>query len=200
VTEKHNRLILTIDLEEFDKILKKIHDISKKGDSKIKIDIPITITSKGLNTNILKEFQLIKDDFESLSYTPLEPPHSKDVSRIKDTLLQIVKRTKMNFEDFRDRQLNFFQLKQALKLAKTDFQGDQHLEVIICLFDAVKNSYAENLSIEQVNVIEAVINEIDHELTDVDVDNITEKLITAGFNPLPSLDGLAEIYQRQGEL
>lgn len=59
------------------------------------------------------------------------------------------------------------------------------------------NSYAEDISIEQVSLLEAVLNEFSSELTQADGERITKELISAGFNPLPRL---AEIYKRQGEI
>lgn len=202
LNRKHDYLITSVDLKKLDRILKRIHDEYKKGNITIEIDIPRTsIAFKNLVMDrFLDELQLSEDDFIESSE---DVPYSKEeyISEMKTTLLEIVKRIRMNFNDFRDRQLGLFQLKETLESVRKDFRGDQFfLEVIICLFDAVKNTYAENLSIEQVDVLGTVISEIESELTESNADNITERLISAGFNPLPKLDGLAEIYERQGEI
>lgn len=59
------------------------------------------------------------------------------------------------------------------------------------------NSCAEDISIEQVSLREAVLNEFSSELTQANGERITKERISAGFNPLPRL---AEIYKRQGKI
>lgn len=123
------------------------------------------------------------------------------VSEIRNSLLKIIKEVRDNFEDFRYRQITLFEFRKTLESIKNDFKGDIPLfELIICLFYAVKNSYSEDLSSEQINTLETAIGKIDSKLTESDVDEIVEELISAGFNPLPKLEGLAEIYERQGEI
>lgn len=123
------------------------------------------------------------------------------VSETRKSLLKIIREIRDSFEDFRYRQITVFKLKKNLDSAKNSFEGDLPLfELMICLFYAVKNSYSENLSSRQVDTLETAISRIDNELTESDVDEIVEELISAGFNPLPKLQGLAEIYERQGEI
>lgn len=123
------------------------------------------------------------------------------VSETRKSLLKIIREMRDNFEDFRHRQIILFKLKKTLESAKNDFEGDLPLfELMICLFYTVKNSYSENLSSKQINTLETAIGRIDNELTESDVDEIVEELISAGFTPLPKLEGLAEIYERQGEI
>jgi hypothetical protein len=123
------------------------------------------------------------------------------VSETRKSLLKIIREIRDSFEDLRYRQITVFKLKKTLESAKNNFEGDLPLfELMICLFYAVKNSYSENLSSRQVDILETAIGRIDNELTESDVDEIVEELISAGFNPLPKLQGLAEIYERQGEI
>ena len=106
-----------------------------------------------------------------------------------------------NFEDFRDRQMWFFRLKKALESARKESQENPVLlELVVCLFDTVKNLYSENLTAEHIATLETIIYYIKSGITEADVDEATEKLISAGLNPLPKLDGLVEIYKRQGEI
>lgn len=74
------------------------------------------------------------------------------------------------------------------------------LELIVCLFDTVKNLHSENLTRQQLDLLETVVNSISSEITDADVEKATRELISAGLNPLPSLNGLSEIYREQGEI
>ena len=123
------------------------------------------------------------------------------ILEMRNSLLRIMEEIRDNFEDFRDRQICFFKLKKALESARKESQVDPVLlELIICLFDTVKNLYSENLTIEHIAILETIIYYIDSRITEADVDEATEKLISAGLNPLPKLDGLAEIYKRQGEI
>lgn len=111
LNEKHN--YLTIDLEKLDRILKKIHDEYKKGNITIKIDFPRTsIAFRDIAMDeFLDEFQLGEDDFVKSSG---DVPREEDISNLKSSLLEIVKRIRMNFNNFRDRQLGLFQLKELL--------------------------------------------------------------------------------------
>lgn len=123
------------------------------------------------------------------------------ISEMRNSLLKIMGEIRDNLEDFRDRQMCFFKLKKALESARKESQVNPVLlELIICLFDTVKNLYSENLTIEHIATLETIIYYIDSRITETDVDEATEKLISAGLNPLPKLDGLAEIYKRQGEI
>ena len=123
------------------------------------------------------------------------------VSEMRDSLLETVGEIRDNFEDFRDRQMWFFKLKKALESARKESQENPVLlELIVCLFDTVKNLYSENLTIEHIATLETIIYTVNSGITEADVDKATEKLISAGLNPLPKLDGLVEIYKRQGEI
>jgi len=123
------------------------------------------------------------------------------ISEIRNSLLRIIEEIKDNFEDFRDRQIGLFKFRKTLESAREESQGNPVLlELMICLFDTLKNLYSENLTIEHIDILEEIIYYIDSGITEGDVDRATERLISAGLNPLPKLDGLAEIYKRQGEI
>lgn len=123
------------------------------------------------------------------------------VSEMRDSLLETVGEIRDNFEDFRDRQMWFFKLKKALESARKESQENPVLlELVVCLFDTVKNLYSENLTAEHIATLETIIYYIKSGITEADVDEATEKLISAGLSPLPKLDGLVEIYKRQGEI
>lgn len=126
---------------------------------------------------------------------------SEYISEIRNSLLRIMKEIRDNFEDLRDKQMAFFKFKKHLESAKEESQGNPVLlELMICLFDTIRNLNSENLTIEHINLLEDIICYINSGITETDVDRATEKLISAGLNPLPKLDGLAEIYKEQGEI
>ncbi len=149
----------------------------------------------------------------SVKYLRLEPEviyESSDVTlskkersilEIRNTLIKKIKDVEDNFEDLRYRQITLFNFKEVLESIKKDFMGDPPLfDLILCLFYATKNSYSENLTREQIKTLETAIYRIDKGLNESDVDTIVKELISVGFTPLPRFNGLAEIYERQGEI
>lgn len=149
----------------------------------------------------------------SVTYLRLEPEviyessevilskKERNILDIKNTLLNGVRDLKDNFEDSRYRQIALFSLKEVLESIKKNFRGDPPLfDLIICLFYATKNSYSEDLTSEQVKTLENAIHRIDKGMNESDVDTTVKELIAVGFTPLLRFDGLAEIYERQGEL
>lgn len=125
----------------------------------------------------------------------------RNILELRNSLMDKVTKIKDNFEDLRYRQEALSNIKDILKSTKNDFRGDPPLfDLIIGLFYATKNLYSENLSRKQIDILEVTINRIDRRLTESDVDKIVEELISVGFMPLPRFSGLAEIYERQGEI
>jgi len=123
------------------------------------------------------------------------------ILELRNSLAEKVAKIKDNFGDLRCRQEALSNIKNILKSAKSDFRGDPPLfDLIIGLFYATKNLYFENLSRKQIDVLEAAVNRIDRRLTESDAYEIVEELISVGFMPLPRFSGLAEIYERQGEI
>ncbi len=125
----------------------------------------------------------------------------RNILELRNSLMDKITKIKDNFEDLRYKQEALFNIKDILKSTKNDFRGDPPLfDLIICLFYATKNLYSENLSRKQIDILELAVSKIDRRLTESDVDKIVEKLISVGFMPLPRFSGLAEIYERQGEI
>lgn len=123
------------------------------------------------------------------------------ILELRNSLADKIAKIKDNFGDLRCRQEALSNIKDILKSAKNDFRGDPPLfDLIIGLFYATKNIYFENLSRKQIDILEAAINRINRRLTESDAYEIIEELISAGFMPLPRFSGLAEIYERQGEI
>ena len=142
------------------------------------------------------DYPIFEIDLKDMDYS-----REEHISEIRNSLLSKVMEIKDNFKDFKHRQIALFDLKRLFESAKRDFMGELPLfELIICLFYAVKNSCHGDITDEQIDALQAAISKVDCGLTESDVDKIVEELITAGFNPLPKLDGLAEIYERQGEI
>lgn len=125
----------------------------------------------------------------------------RHIVELKNSLLEITKRIEDHFEDFGSRQIGFFDFKRALTSARREFRENVTLlELIICLFDTVKNVRSENLTRQQLEILKDAVSYISSEVTEVDIETVTEELISAGLNPLPSLHGLSEIYKEQGEI
>ena len=123
------------------------------------------------------------------------------IIEVKNSLLEIVRRIQDNFDDFRSRQIGFFDFKKALMSARREFRKNLTLlELMICLFDVVENLHSENLTKRQLDILGNIADYISNEVTDMDIENATQELISAGLNPLPSLSGLSEIYREQGEI
>jgi len=171
-----------MDLEKFDSIISKIVEEYKSGNVKIK---------------------WIREEPKANIYEIEIPTRSEQKRKVevKNSLLEIVKEIQDHFDDFGSRQIGFFDFKRALISARIEFQENLTLlELIICLFDTVKNLRSENLTRQQLNTLENIVNYIGSEVTDADIEKATEELISAGLNPLPSLNGLSEIYREQGEI
>lgn len=123
------------------------------------------------------------------------------MNEMGNSLADKVAKIKDNFGDLRCRQEALSDIKDILKSAKNNFRGDPPLfDVIIGLFYATKNLYFENLSRKQIDILEAAVNRIDRRMTESDAYEIVEELISVGLMPLPRFSGLAEIYERQGEI
>lgn len=125
----------------------------------------------------------------------------RSILELRNSLMDNIIKIKDNFEDLRYRQEALSTIKDILKSTKSDFRGDPPLfDLVIGLFYATKNLYSEKLSCEQIDTLEAAINRISRKLTETDTYEIIEKLISVGLMPLPRFSGLAEIYERQGEI
>lgn len=123
------------------------------------------------------------------------------ILELRNSLAEKVAEIKDNFGDLRCRQEVLSDIKNILRSAKNDYRGDPPLfDLIIGLFYATKNLYSENLSLKQIDILEAAVNRINRRLTECDTYEIVEELISGGFMPLPRFSGLAEIYERQGEI
>lgn len=179
---KKDYSILNMDLEKLDSIISKIVEEYKSGNVKIK---------------------WVREEPKVNVYEIEIPTRSEQRRKVevKNTLLEIVREIQDHFDDFGSRQIGFFDFKRALISARTEFRENVTLlELIICLFDTVKNLRSENLTRQQLNTLENIVTYIGGEVTDADIEKATEELISAGLNPLPSLHGLSEIYREQGEI
>jgi hypothetical protein len=158
-------------------------------------------TRKSLNCKLHVIYLSVGNEVIYQSSDEIPTKKERDLLEIRDSLIRRVREIKENFSDLRYRQMAFFDLKEALRSAEENFKGDPALfNLIICLFYATKNQRSENLTSEQIDVLETAICKIDRQLNESDADTIIKDLISVGFLPLPRFDGLVEIYERQGEI
>lgn len=125
----------------------------------------------------------------------------RHILELKNSLLEIIKGIQDHFNDYGSRQIGFFDFKDSLMSARKELRENLTLlELIICLFDTVKNLHSENLTRQQLKILKNAVSCISSEVTEVEVEKVTIEFISVGLNPLPSLHGLSEIYREQGEI
>lgn len=115
----------------------------------------------------------------------------------KNELVKCIKQLKNSFEDLQDRQVNFVTLKTLLENLrnKVTLENYSFLRLINMCIDALNNTKSETISIEQVEALGFVLQEMNEMISEYEVNQFQEILLKSGLKPMPGLEGIAELYK-----
>ena len=126
-------------------------------------------------------------------------PFVRQISKMRDLLLNSLEEIKKNFEDNSKKTWAFFRFESKIVFVKNQTIGNLPLyELLMGIFYTIKNIEPENLTLDQIEYLEKVIRRIKKKLTEDAVDEIYEELFFIGMKPVVEFRGLAEIYKKQG--
>lgn len=131
--------------------------------------------------------------FARTSANPLKFRFAENKSQIMREIHQV----QSTFEDPQDRQIHIAQLKNSIRtlIDKLGSESRLVLRVLNMTLDAVKDIPSEELKKEQIDTIRFVLDMVGRNLDDKEVNDLQEVLIKSGLNPLPKLEGIAELYE-----
>lgn len=131
--------------------------------------------------------------FQGTSSHPLRFSFFEDKSRIMADISEV----HSCFDDPQDRQIRVSKLKKSISTLMNKLGSESRvlLRVLFVALDALKNTPSEHLNEEQIDTMKFVLDMIDKDLDDKEVDNLQQILINSGLNPIPEMEGIAELYQ-----
>lgn len=118
------------------------------------------------------------------------------------TIFKDVKNGKCDFQMYREEILII--LRNLSKYISEEYGESKEsinlYEITVPLFDAVKNFEKSEISREQIEIMTKAIKMLTRKTNSQERDNLVKKMIKANLNPLVRLDGLYELYRKQGRL
>ena len=131
--------------------------------------------------------------FLGTSFHPLKIRFTENKSQIMADIDQV----ESSFEDPQDRQIHIAKLKKSIGtlMDKLGSESRVLMRVLNMTLDALKNTPSEHLSKEHIDAMKFVLDMIDKDIDDEEVNSLQEILIKSGLNPLPKIEGIADLYQ-----
>jgi Mg2+ and Co2+ transporter CorA len=131
--------------------------------------------------------------FSGTSFHPLKIRFTENKSQIMADIYQV----ESSFEDPQDRQIRIAKLKKSIRtlMDKLGSESRVLMRVLNMTLDALKNTPSEHLNREHIDAIKFVLDMIDKDVDDNEVNSLQEILIKSGLNPLPKIEGIADLYQ-----
>lgn len=142
--------------------------------------IPFIFDTNGKNIVITEEHKLTYDQFQKENIE----------------ILSLLAMLKENINNLDEKQITYVELIDKLNNLKNVFTLTQqnYLRSINMCIDTLKNTRSEIITKQQIEAIETVIKLIHINATNFEVNSMQNILINSGLNPLPNLNGIAELY------